>query len=63
MLGNMTKTNINPDSSYVDYQPITGYNTPTIEPDPLVATYNATNGTYSVISSGLGDVQFLKLKF
>ena len=62
MLGNMTKTNINPDSSYVDYQPITGYNAPTIEPDPLVATYNNTNGTYSVISSGLGDVQFFKIK-
>ena len=62
MLGNMTKPNINPDSSYIDYQTITGYNTPTIEPDPLVATYNNTNGTYSVISSGLGDVQFFKIK-
>jgi len=62
MLGNMTKPNINPDSSYADYQTITGYSTPTIEPDPLVATYNNTNGTYSVISNGLGDVQFFKIK-
>jgi len=39
------------------FQTVTNYNSPISEPDSSVASFDSTAGTYTVISSAVGDVQ------
>ena len=55
MEGTMVRGIYNPTTN--DFQTVTNYNSPVSDPDSSVASFDNTAGTYTVVSSAVGDVQ------